>query len=121
MPRRRVVLLLLFAAIAAVLFLFPILSGFLTDWWWFKEIGYQVVFTRELVTRGLLFLLAAGLTSVVAIQALVILGGTLRLMPLTGVTLPLVSYGGSSILANFILLGILLRISAERGGAPGAT
>jgi uncharacterized membrane protein (UPF0182 family) len=63
LPRRRVVLLLLFAAIAAVLFLFPILSGFLTEWWWFKEIGYQVVFTRELVTRGLLFLLAAGLTA----------------------------------------------------------
>jgi cell division protein FtsW (lipid II flippase) len=70
---------------------------------------------------GFSALLGAGLTSVVAIQALVILGGTLRLMPLTGVTLPLVSYGGSSILANFILLGILLRISAERGGAPGAT
>ena len=58
-------------------------------------------------------LLAAGLTSVVAIQALVILGGTLRVMPLTGVTLPLVSYGGSSILANFILLGLLLKISSE--------
>jgi cell division protein FtsW len=65
-------------------------------------------------------MLAAGLTSVVGIQALVILGGTLRLMPLTGITLPLVSYGGSSILANFILLGLLLRISAERGGASHA-
>ncbi|MBA2448858.1 MAG: FtsW/RodA/SpoVE family cell cycle protein [Chloroflexi bacterium] len=57
--------------------------------------------------------LAAGLTSVVGIQSLVILGGTLKLMPLTGVTLPLLSYGGSSILANFIILGLLLAISAE--------
>ena len=58
-------------------------------------------------------LLAVGLTSVVGIQALVILGGTLKLMPLTGVTLPLLSYGGSSILANFILLGLLMKISHE--------
>ena len=58
-------------------------------------------------------LLAVGLTSVVGIQALVILGGTLKLMPLTGVTLPLLSYGGSSILANFILLGLLMTISHE--------
>ncbi len=63
MPRNRVVLLLLIAVIAASLFLFPILSGFLTDWWWFKEIGYRVVFTRELVTRGILFLAAGGLTA----------------------------------------------------------
>jgi cell division protein FtsW len=63
---------------------------------------------------GFRALLAAGLTAVVAIQMLVILGGTLRLMPLTGITLPLVSYGGSSVLANFILLGLLLRVSAER-------
>lgn len=58
-------------------------------------------------------LLAVGLTSVIGIQALVILGGTLKLMPLTGVTLPLLSYGGSSILANFILLGLLLSTSHE--------
>lgn len=58
-------------------------------------------------------LLATGLTSVVGIQALVILAGTVRLIPLTGITLPLVSYGGSSILANFLLLGLLLRVSVE--------
>jgi len=58
-------------------------------------------------------LLAAGLTAVIGIQALVILGGTLKLFPLTGVTLPLLSYGGSSVLANFVLLGLLLAASAE--------
>jgi cell division protein FtsW (lipid II flippase) len=62
---------------------------------------------------GFATLLAAGLTSVIAIQALVILGGTLKLIPLTGVTLPLLSYGGSSILANFVLLGLLLAVSGE--------
>src|SRR5438034_9307858 len=61
-PRRRAGLLLVIAAFAAVLVLFSVLSGFLADWWWFKEIGYQVVFTRELVTRTLLFLAAGGLT-----------------------------------------------------------
>ena len=50
-PRRRAGLLLVIAAVAAVLFLFTVLSWFLADWWWFKEIGYQVVFTRELVER----------------------------------------------------------------------
>jgi hypothetical protein len=57
------VLLLVIAVLAALLFLFPTLSGFLTDWWWFREIGYQVVFTRELVTRAILFLAAGGLTA----------------------------------------------------------
>lgn len=66
-------------------------------------------------------LLGAGLTTVVAVQSLVILGGTLRLMPLTGVTLPLLSYGGSSVLANFVLLGLLLAVSGEaRGGSDAA-
>lgn len=56
--------------------------------------------------------LAAGLTISLGVQTLLILGGVLKLLPLTGVTLPFVSYGGSSLLMSFVMVGLLLRLSS---------
>jgi cell division protein FtsW (lipid II flippase) len=64
-------------------------------------------------------LLAAGLTTTLALQALVIIGGVIRVFPLTGVTLPFVSYGGTSVIINFIALGLLLAVSRDCTGPPG--
>jgi cell division protein FtsW (lipid II flippase) len=60
-------------------------------------------------------LLAGGIGSVFAIQTLVILAGNLKIMPLTGIPLPFITYGGSSVIANFIMIGLLLRLSAPEG------
>jgi cell division protein FtsW (lipid II flippase) len=58
-------------------------------------------------------LLALGASATLGIQALVILAGNLALIPVTGVTLPFISYGGSSIAVNFVIIGLLLQMSAE--------
>ena len=58
-------------------------------------------------------LLAACLAIVFGLQTLIITGGVLRLVPLTGITMPFVSYGGTSVVVNFIALGLLLAVSRE--------
>jgi cell division protein FtsW len=64
-------------------------------------------------------LLAAGLTLVIVVQAAIIVAGNAKLIPLTGITLPWIAYGGSSMLAGGVVLGLLLAVAVEdRPGTP---
>jgi cell division protein FtsW (lipid II flippase) len=73
--------------------------------------------TAVVAQDGFSKLLAAGLTFAFALQTFIIVGGLLRVIPLTGITLPFVSYGGSSVVANFVLVAGLLLVS-NRANAP---
>ncbi|MBA2264976.1 MAG: FtsW/RodA/SpoVE family cell cycle protein [Chloroflexi bacterium] len=93
----------------------------------FALLGFAMV----LVFRGLRIaalarddfgaLLAVGVTTSLGLQTLIIIGGNTKLIPLTGITLPFVSYGGSSILASFIMIGLLLAVSHRSGTADRAS
>ena len=88
--------------------------GLLVVYLLFAERGFKTaILARDSFSK----LLAAGLTAVFALQVFVIVGGVVKLIPLTGVTLPFVSYGGSSIVANFVLLALLLMVS-DRSRRP---
>jgi cell division protein FtsW (lipid II flippase) len=91
--------------------------GLLLVYMFFVERGFR---TAMLASDSFSKLLAAGLTAVFALQVFVIVGGVTKVIPLTGVTLPFVSYGGSSILANFVLLALLLLVSDRARRPQGA-
>ncbi len=74
---------------------------------------YRSFHIALLARNGFYQYLVIGFASLLGLQTFIILGGVTKLIPLTGMTLPFISYGGSSILINFLITGILLRISAE--------
>jgi cell division protein FtsW (lipid II flippase) len=74
----------------------------------FVSRGFRIALLAQ---DGFSKLLAVGLTFSFAIQTFIIVGGVLRIIPLTGITFPFISYGGSSVVANFVLLALLLLVS----------
>ena len=83
-------------------------SALLLVYMLFVARGFKIAMLSE---DGFSKLLAVGLTFAFALQTFIIVGGILRIIPLTGITLPFISYGGSSVVANFVLLAGLLLIS----------
>jgi cell division protein FtsW (lipid II flippase) len=83
-------------------------------------IGARAFKTAVMAKDGFSKLLATGLGAIFCLQAFVIIGGVTKVIPLTGVTLPFVSYGGSSIVANMILLALLLLVSHEARRPEGS-
>jgi len=75
---------------------------------------YRAFRVALLATVPFSMLVAGGLSASMALQIFLIIGGVTKFFPLTGITLPFISYGGSSIVANFILLGVLFSISEVR-------
>jgi len=78
---------------------------------------YRGLYIALRAADGFARLVAVGLTTILAMQTLIIIGGVTRLIPLTGITLPFISYGGTSLLTNFIIVGLLLYISDPKRGA----
>jgi cell division protein FtsW (lipid II flippase) len=73
--------------------------------------GLQIAMEGRTAFRQLL---AVGITTSIGLQLIINVGGATKLIPLTGVTLPFVSYGGSSLLVSWAMVGLLIRISAEK-------
>jgi cell division protein FtsW (lipid II flippase) len=106
----------IFSALAQELGLIGI-AAFLLLYMLFVARGFRIALLAQ---DGFSKLLAVGLTFGFALQTFIIVGGIVRLIPLTGITLPFVSYGGSSIVANFVLLAGLLLVS-NRANARGGS
>ncbi len=83
-------------------------SALLMTFMFFVAAGFRVATNARSPFEKLL---AAGFTALIGFQAFIIIAGILRVLPLTGVTLPFVSYGGSSLISNYIILAVLMRIS----------
>lgn len=85
----------------------------------FAFLTYRGLRVAMLAQRPFHTYLAAGITILLATQSLLILGGVTKLLPLTGVTLPFVSYGGSSLLMNGVMMGLLLFLSSRGASDSG--
>jgi len=79
----------------------------------FMVLAYRGFRTAMNDKRAFRFYLASGITLLFSFQALLIMGGVTKLLPLTGVTLPFISYGGSSLLISSVMLGLLLHMSVK--------